>query len=230
MTIARTSIQDFSQANPIYANGVLYFYTIDGFGEKTSTLATIYSSISGVGLLENPQYLDSRGKLRQPVYIAEPVIATVQGLGNVPDHDTGVISGQSSQYVDVVISNAELLDLHNTPKTLIPAQGAGKAIVFERVIGFLDYNSVAYDGIGAAEDIDINYTDKFGITVCSIETFGFIDQTSDTYTVSYPFLSSILIPNAPLVACLPDAILTGNSPIALRIYYNVVDLLPLTTA
>ena len=90
MTYARTAIQDFSTTNKIYVNAEVAFYTVLN-GEKTADLATLYDSLSGVGVLANPQTLDSHGKLKQPVYIDEAVIASVTGLGNTPDHDTGVI-------------------------------------------------------------------------------------------------------------------------------------------
>lgn len=90
MTYSRTAIQDFSTANKIYTNATVSFYTVLN-GAKTSTLATLYSSLTGATELANPQTLDSYGKLKQPVYIDEPVIATVTGLGNTPDHDTGII-------------------------------------------------------------------------------------------------------------------------------------------
>lgn len=92
MTFARTGIQDFSTANKIYANSVVTFYTVDeSTGQKTSTKATLYRNLIGSETLQNPQTLDSYGKLKNPAYIEQPVIATITGLGNAPDHDTGVI-------------------------------------------------------------------------------------------------------------------------------------------
>lgn len=90
MTYGRTLIQDFATANRLYVNAEVTFWTVLN-GEKTTTKADLYDSYLGSTKLSNPQTLDSYGKLRQPVYIDQPVIATVQGLGNVPDHDTGVI-------------------------------------------------------------------------------------------------------------------------------------------
>ena len=91
MTSSRTAIQDLSTSNAIYAKATVTFYTVAA-GEKTSTKATLYSTISGSTELANPQTLDSYGKLKQPVYIQEAVIASVTGLGNTPDHDTGIIN------------------------------------------------------------------------------------------------------------------------------------------
>ncbi len=85
----RNSIQDFSLANPIYAGATVSFYTVSA-GVKTTTLATLYSGLTGTTTLTNPQTLDSDGKFQQPVYVDAPVIATVSGL-TIADHDTGII-------------------------------------------------------------------------------------------------------------------------------------------
>lgn len=91
MTYARTSVQDFSLANKIYVGGTVTFYTVLN-GQKTSTKADVYNAISGGVKVSNPQVLDNKGKFRNPVYIQQSVIMTITGLGNVPDHDTGIIT------------------------------------------------------------------------------------------------------------------------------------------
>lgn len=88
---ARISIQDFSLANPLYAGATVTFFTTDNDGVKTATKATLYEAPSGAATLLNPQTLDSDGKFAAPVYVEDPVIASVSGLTNVDDHDTGVI-------------------------------------------------------------------------------------------------------------------------------------------
>ena len=231
MTLARTSLQDFSQSNPIYANATVTAVTVDVNGNKTSTKASLYSSISGSGLLSNPQTLDSYGKFKQPVYIDEAVILTVQSTGNTPDHDTGIVSVSSVQSVDVVISSGELLFLHTTPKTLVEAPGAGRAIVFENAVFFLDYNSAAYAAIAAGDDLNIKYTDGSGATVGTLETTGFLDLTADSYNIVKPSADSVILPaNAPLVASLAGAITTGDSPLAVRVFYRIVELSTLLTS
>lgn len=90
MGFARTAVQDFSTANQIYVGAVVTFYTVLN-GAKTDQLATLYGSVSGIDTLQNPQTLDSYGKFRNPVYTEDAVIASVVGLGNAPDHDTGII-------------------------------------------------------------------------------------------------------------------------------------------
>jgi len=91
MTSARTSVQDFATANPVYANATVTAHTVVD-GAKTSVKANLYAALSGSTLLANPQTLDSFGKFKQPVYIDSGVILTVTGLKNTPDHDTGIVA------------------------------------------------------------------------------------------------------------------------------------------
>lgn len=230
MTLARTAIQDFSTANKVYAGATVTAYTVVN-GEKSSIKANLYSNITGTGLLSNPQTLDANGKFIQPVYIEDAVILTVSGLGNAPDHDTGIISISAVQSVDVVLSSAEILALHTTPIELVAAAGAGKAIALESAVFFLDYNTAAYAGVDAGDDINIRYTDGSGVIAGTLETTGFIDQTADTYAMVRPNNNSFIMPaNASLVASLGGAIITGDSPIAVRVFYRLIELSTLLTA
>lgn len=228
MTIARTAIQDFSTANPIYANAIVTAYTVVD-GAKTNIKADLFTTISGAAKVSNPQTMDSYGKFKQPVYIDEAVILTVTGLKNTPDHDTGIIA--AGRQADVVISSAQLLAMHVTPKTLIAAPGAGKAIVLDRAVFFLDYNSIAYASVGGSDDITIRYVDGTGAVVCTLETIGFLDQSADKYALVVPAAGSLILPaNQPLVAFLGGAVTTGNSPVAVRLLYDIIDLSTLLTA
>lgn len=226
MTAARTAIQDFSTANPIYANAIVTAYTVDN-GAKTSIKAPLYSSLSAATLVSNPQILDSFGKFKQPVYIGDAVILSVTGLRNTPDHDTGIVSADNQ--VDVTISSAQILAMNVTPVVIVPAPGAGKAIVLNHIMAALDYNSVPYASVGGGDDITIRYTDGAGAIAGTIETTGFLDQAADTYALLQPSAGSVVLPdNAPLVAFLGGAVTTGDSPVVIRTFYDIVDLTTLT--
>jgi len=134
-----------------------------------------------------------------------------------------------TRFVDVTISSAELLALNATPKTLVAAPGAGLALVFEGAVAMLDYNSAAYDGIAAGEDLAVKYTNGSGLQVAACETVGFLDQTADTvrfiqgYRAASGASDITPVANSPLVAqLLTGEIATGNSPVKLRVYYRVV--------
>jgi len=234
MTNARTAIQDFSTANKLYANAIVTAWGVLN-GAKTSTKATLYASLTGSAQAANPQTLDSKGKFTAPVYIEDDVILTVTGLGNVPDHDTGVVSVPSVRSADVAISSAEILDLHATPKTLVAAPGANKLLLFDKAVFFLDYNSAAYAAIAGSDDLNISYTDENGVVAGTLETTGFLDQTADKYAAVNPKVESgitdlIAAVNAPLVASLAGAVTTGDSPIGARIFYRIVDLSTLSAS
>lgn len=92
MAFSRTAIPDFALDNVIYAGAVVTVYTVDVNGDKTATLATLYDAVSGAGTLANPQTLDSQGKNSQPLYIDQPVIMEITGLGaGVPNQTTGIV-------------------------------------------------------------------------------------------------------------------------------------------
>ncbi len=87
----RIAFRAFEMANEVYAGASVTLYTVDSDGEKTSTKATLYDGPTGTDTLSNPQTLDTDGKLEQPIYIEQAVIATVTGMGTVDDHDTGLV-------------------------------------------------------------------------------------------------------------------------------------------
>lgn len=86
----RTLIHEFARNNDIYAGATVAAFTIDGAGQPTSTLATLYAAISGGDVVANPQALDSRGRFKQPVYFDVPVVLRVSSAF-APSHDSGVI-------------------------------------------------------------------------------------------------------------------------------------------
>ncbi len=87
----RSAIPDFQLANPIYAAARVTFYIANAQGTATATLAALYADATGAQTVANPQTLDSEGKFSAPVYINEPVVASVVGP-NVSSHSTGAIN------------------------------------------------------------------------------------------------------------------------------------------
>ncbi|UCF48291.1 MAG: hypothetical protein JSU89_14165, partial [Myxococcales bacterium] len=57
--------------------------------------------------------------------------------------DPDELPEQSIQYAEVEVTSAEILALNSTPKTLVPAPGAGKVLEFISAILILDYESAA---------------------------------------------------------------------------------------
>lgn len=124
---------------------------------------------------------------------------------------------------DVTLTTEQVLALHATPITCIAAPGAGKIIVVDSVLGMLDFDSVAYDGIAAGEDLALKYTDDSGATIATLETTGWLDQGEDALQYATPAASVKPVANAPIVAnLLTDEIASGDSPVKLRIWYRVL--------
>lgn len=134
------------------------------------------------------------------------------------------IPGTRIEFAEVTVSSAEVLALNASPKTLVAAPGAGYLLEFLGAVIILDYNSVAYDGVASGEDLVIKYTNGSGAAVSTtLETTGFIDQTSDQIRTIKPLATDITpAANAALVLhMLTGEIATGNSPLRLKVKYMV---------
>lgn len=140
-------------------------------------------------------------------------------------HAAGDSDAAPLYYADVTVTSAQLLALNATPKQLVAAPGSGLMLVPELAILFLDYNSTAYDGIAAGEDLTLRYTNASGALVATVETDPFLAATADAVRVVWPTTAAALIPvaNAALVLHLSTGeIATGNSPLKVRVYYRVL--------
>lgn len=124
------------------------------------------------------------------------------------------------------ITSAQLLALFGTPQTLVAAPGAGIAIVPISARLFLDFNTTAYDGIAAGEDLVLRYTDASGAIAQTIEATGFLDAAADAHRIAIN--SGLFVPtaNAALVLHMATGnIATGNSPLKVQLRYKRVPLL-----
>lgn len=130
------------------------------------------------------------------------------------------------QELDTPVSSAEILDLHSTFIEVVPAPGAGKAVLFLGGFIFYDYNSIAYT-VDSADNMGFYYGNS-GAFIAGIETQGLLDQTSDVYrgTADYAaVLSTMTMPlNERVELRLTGAVTNGNSPIGVRVQYRIIDL------
>lgn len=126
--------------------------------------------------------------------------------------------------VDVTVSSAEMLALNATPKTIVAAPGAGKAIIPVAALLFLDFGTAAYAGIAAGEDLAFKYTNAAGTQIFTVEATNFLDAVADALRYADAG-SALLTPtaNAAVVLhMLTGEIITGDSPLRIRMYYRVV--------
>lgn len=162
----------------------------------------------------------------------QPIEAEEMVTANIPDDsvtydklEEGVL-----QSVDVTITSAELLALNATPKPVVAAPGANKAIVLEGAVVHKPAGT-AYAGIAVDEDLSFKYTDGSGAEVAVVETTGFLDQATAQTRYAVPHatdgagVASDITPvaNAALVLhLLVGEITTGDSDLLLRLYYRVI--------
>jgi hypothetical protein len=126
----------------------------------------------------------------------------------------------------ITVTSAELLALFTTPKAIVPAPAAGYAVIPVDARLFLDYNSAAYDGIAANEDLVLRYTDASGNIAATIEATGFLDASADAHR--HAIFSGLIVPTAAAALVLhmtTGNIATGNSPLRIRVRYRTVPLL-----
>lgn len=95
----------------------------------------------------------------------------------------------ATQYAEVSITNAEMLALRATPKTLVAAPGAGKFLEFVSLQLFFDYTGAYTE---TTDNMAVRLTDGTGIIVSqAIEATGFVDAAADTVTNALPKIDAI---------------------------------------
>lgn len=129
---------------------------------------------------------------------------------------------------EVTVSSAELLALNATPKTIVPAPGAGYALIFENAT-IRKAAGAAYAGIAAGEDLSLRYTDGSGTELGQCETTGFLDQTTvqtrdvKSYRASSGISSVTPTANAAIVLhMLVGEITTGDAALTVTINYRII--------
>lgn len=156
------------------------------------------------------------------------------GVNRVKGGFYGTILGNDGAIFNALkkttITSAQVLALFATPREIIPAPGAGLAIIPRR-IGVYKAAGTAYAGIAAGEDLVAKYTNAAGAQ-CSgvVETTGFLDQaTAQARWVGPPGSTGSTVAdlnpvaNAAIVLHLLTAeIITGTSDLIVWSYYDVV--------
>lgn len=140
------------------AGGTAGSVTIDAGDEATGTAGTITIGGTEAGAM-------TIGRTGQTVTFPGTASFTVSPAGD------GV-----TRYKEVSITNAQMLDLADTPVELIAAPGAGKVIEVESVVFLFDYTA-AYTA-GGGDDLDICYGAETAI-IATGEATGFVDATAD---------------------------------------------------
>lgn len=165
-------------------------------------------------------------------------------MGNLTNKQKDVLrialtDGPSANGIITLLDNVPLLSsivripyqsvrtLNATPFTILPAPGAGLAYILRSALVQMKYGSAAYDSVGSGDDLAFKYTNAAGATLITVETTGFLDQTSNQLRFASSNFAVAITPvnNAPIVAnILAGEIYTaaGNSDLYVQLGYSIV--------
>lgn len=150
-----------------------------------------------------------------------------------------VIGAVAHKEVTGTISSAEILALNATPKELIAAPGASKALIIDEIQLFLDYGSADYVA-GAGEDLTFQYaTSDTVVAAIDNDAVTFLTASADAHWIGRPqslydvqaagsgdgVLLSGFDNEALEVTIATGEVITGDSDIKYRIKYHEVDYL-----
>jgi len=155
-------------------------------------------------------------RLRKPVAM---VGLGIRSTENQIDDDVPLTKTKTIQ-----LTALQIRTLKTTAVEVIPAPGATRAISILHMHAWLAYNSAAYDGVGAGENLVLKYTNASGATITNAITgTGFADATSTQHRCVLGLQTEITpVANAAVVANVLSGewyAAAGNSPINLQITY-----------
>ena len=125
--------------------------------------------------------------------------------------------------VTVKLTPAQVLTLNATPIRLVKAAAAD--IIIPVAVTILKPAGTAYGGIAAGEDISIE--DSGGGNLLTVETTGFLDQTTEQYRITSAFALTNKATGKGLhlnVKMLVGEITTGDSPLTITVAFYRIEL------
>jgi hypothetical protein len=130
-------------------------------------------------------------------------------------------TGEELQTTEVFLSSSDILNLHTTPKVLIPAPGPGKIIIVNEVIFKFTAGTISYTG---GTTLYVNYT-SIGTSLVH-PTSENIQNPMDWIEKDTPtnYMTISLGDNKDIILTTPLQIADGNGTLKVFITYHVINL------
>ena len=118
------------------------------------------------------------------------------------------------------LSSADILDLHNTPITLVAAPGAGKFLICHRVIEYLTYGTVAYTVSGTTT---INWAGEAAVVgeIATLDSGVSSINSSDDTSVYVQAANAV---NKALTVSSDAALTDGDGTLTVTVWYTIEDV------
>ena len=185
-------------------------------------------------LITNPTNLVTIGKFVQKDP-GDDVFQVLDKKGNVVLHmnsDGFLDPPTDPQEAIVTVSSAQLLALHTTPVTIVPAPGSNQYIVPHSYSGVYLFKGTPYTISGGNNYLYLGWpgNDPFGLdSVGFFQETGFLDQPSSQLFVDASFASTGPVPlsvvlGKPYQLSTPDTLTLGNGELIVTLSYTVVQL------
>lgn len=145
-------------------------------------------------------------------------VLTSDGSGNATwqSSSSGVILSAS-----VTLTPSDILSIHATPITIVPAQGAGTFVSALNIFFWLDYNATAY-----ATDTTLRLQYSDGTTV--VQNTGILAYTTDyfsrLYSTSISTTNTSIINDGIQITTPSSNPTLGDSPVKITVLYSVITL------
>lgn len=158
--------------------------------------------------------------------VASGGVLTIESGGAVNIAEGGAINdaqGSSVLCAELAVTNAQALDLTDTPLDLVAAPAAGFAIVPVALFLKHVYATGAFT-VGGTSDLAVKYTNGSGAAMITMEMTGVLDQTSDQIRFQNA-PATILTPVAAAKAVLHMTtadVTGGGGSLIVRFYYRVI--------
>jgi hypothetical protein len=177
-TLAPDQVQTIGQTTTINSQSVVVTER-NAAGKVTCCYGTVSVTDGGAGYAKGCFYVKTDGSGGTTLYINEGSTSSCD-FNALQSANSGIAG--SVQYAEVALTNAEMLALRATPKTLVAAPGAGKVLEFISAVILFDYTGAYTE---TADNMAVKYTDGSGAIVSeTIEATGFVDATADTMTTA----------------------------------------------